>query len=149
MGIIKRYATEDYVESQVDTVDIPTKVSSLENDAGYLTEHQDLSNYYTKIEVNDLHSDLHDYVDQEVAALVNSAPETLDTLGELATALQENQEVVEVLNDAIATKYGATNPPPYPVTSVEGKTGAVTLNSETWTFTLSDGTTVTKNVVVK
>lgn len=149
MGIIKRYATEDYVELQVDTVDIPTKVSSLENDAGYLTEHQDLSNYYTKIEVNDLHSDLHDYVDQEVAALVNSAPETLDTLGELATAFQENQEVVEVLNDAIATKYGATNPPPYPVTSVEGKTGAVTLNSETWTFTLSDGTTVTKNVVVK
>ena len=148
MGVIKRYATEDYVEQQITIIDIPTKVSALENDVGYLTEHQDLSNYYTKIEVNDLHSDLHDYVDQEVAALVNSAPETLDTLGELAAAFEENQEVVEVLNDAIATKYGETNPPPYPVISVQGLTGAVSLPYETWTFTLDDGTTVSKKVVV-
>ena len=44
------------------------------------------------------------YVDERVAALVGSAPETLDTLEELATALQENDEVVQVLNDAIVTK---------------------------------------------
>ena len=44
------------------------------------------------------------YVDEKVANLVNSAPETLDTLGELAIALQENDEVVEVLNNAITTK---------------------------------------------
>ena len=44
------------------------------------------------------------YVDEKVANLVNSAPETLDTLGELAAALQENNEVVEVLNNAITTK---------------------------------------------
>lgn len=28
--------------------EIPTKVSQLDNDAGYLTEHQSLSDYYTK-----------------------------------------------------------------------------------------------------
>lgn len=90
-----------------------------------------------------------DYVEESVANLVNSAPETLDTLGELASAFQENEEVVDVLNQAITTKYSADNPPPYPVTSVEGKTGAITLSYEIWTFTLADGTTVTKNVVIK
>jgi len=89
------------------------------------------------------------YVNNKIAELVNSAPETLDTLGELAVAFKENEEVVDVLNSAITTKYSADNEPPYPVTSVEGKTGAVVLNSETWTFTLENGTTVTKNVVVK
>lgn len=47
------------------------------------------------------------YADTKIANLVNSAPETLDTLGELATALQENEEVVQVLNDAISTKANA------------------------------------------
>ena len=105
--------------------------------------------YYLKSEANTLHTEIKDYVDTEVAALVNSAPETLDTLGELAAAFEENEEVVDVLNEAIATKYSSDNPPPYPVTSIEGKTGAVTLNHETWTFTLANGTTVTKNVVIK
>lgn len=90
MGIIKRYATEDYVEQEIDKI------------------NKDLSNYYTKIEANDLHDDLNDYVDAEVAALVNSAPETLDTIGELATAFEENQEVVKVLNDAIVGKVNKT-----------------------------------------
>lgn len=44
------------------------------------------------------------YVDEQVANLVGSAPETLNTLGELATALQENDEVVDILNQAITTK---------------------------------------------
>ena len=48
------------------------------------------------------------YVDTKVADLVNSAPETLDTLGELAAALQENDEVVEVLNGAITNKADKT-----------------------------------------
>lgn len=40
----------------------------------------------------------------EVAKLVNSAPSTLDTLGELATALQSNQGLVNTLNSAITNK---------------------------------------------
>ena len=44
------------------------------------------------------------YTDTKVSGLVNSAPETLDTLGELATALQENESVVETLNSAIGNK---------------------------------------------
>lgn len=45
-----------------------------------------------------------DYVDTKVADLVNSAPETLDTLGEVATALQNNSNVVDALNSAIGNK---------------------------------------------
>lgn len=44
------------------------------------------------------------YTDAEIAALVNSAPETLNTLGELATAFKENQDVVAALDAAITTK---------------------------------------------
>ena len=44
------------------------------------------------------------YVDTAVANLVNSAPETLDTLGELATAIENNADVVEALNSAIGNK---------------------------------------------
>lgn len=45
-------------------------------------------------------------------------------------------------------QYSANNPPPYPVTSVNGKTGAVSLATETWTFTLEDGSTVNKVVLL-
>lgn len=44
------------------------------------------------------------YTDTAVAALVNSAPETLDTLGELATAFEENADMVETLNAAVTNK---------------------------------------------
>ena len=45
-----------------------------------------------------------DFVRQQIANLVNSAPETLDTLGELATAFEENQDVVDALNSSITNK---------------------------------------------
>ena len=44
------------------------------------------------------------FVENKVADLVNSAPETLDTLGELAAAFENNQEVVEALDGAISNK---------------------------------------------
>ena len=44
------------------------------------------------------------YVSESIAALVGSAPTTLDTLGKLAAALKSNPDVVKVLEDSIATK---------------------------------------------
>ena len=49
------------------------------------------------------------YVNTAVANLVNSAPGTLDTLGELATALQQNQSVVETLNNSIGNKVNKSD----------------------------------------
>ena len=39
------------IGSKADKTDIPTKVSQLENDSGYLSEHQDLSNYAAKTDI--------------------------------------------------------------------------------------------------
>ena len=48
------YATKTELEAKADITAIPTKVSDLTNDAGYLTEHQDISNLATKEEVQDV-----------------------------------------------------------------------------------------------
>lgn len=56
------------------------------------------------------------YVDTKIADLVNSAPTTLDTLGELATALQNNSSTVEALNSAIGNKANTTD-----VTALTGR----------------------------
>ena len=42
--------------------DIPTKVSQLSNDKGYLTQHQDLTNYATKT-----------YVDEQLSNVIGTA----------------------------------------------------------------------------
>ena len=63
--------------------EVPTKVSQLENDSNFAAET---------------------YVDTKISNLVNSAPATLDTLGELATAFTENKNVVDALNSAITNK---------------------------------------------
>lgn len=49
-----------------------------------------------------------DYVNQQVAALVDGAPETLDTLNELAAALKDNANIVDVLNESISNKADKT-----------------------------------------
>lgn len=43
-------------KSEIPTV--PTNVSAFTNDAGYLTQHQSLSNYYTKSEINTMVGDI-------------------------------------------------------------------------------------------
>lgn len=79
-----------------DIPEVPENVSAFNNDAGYVT-------------VNDV-KDKADksYVDTKVADLVNSAPETLDTLGEVAKAIQDNESVVDALNSAIGSKADKT-----------------------------------------
>lgn len=47
------------------------------------------------------------YTDQEVAALVDGAPETMNTLKEVSDALKANDDVVEALNAAIGSKANA------------------------------------------
>ncbi len=47
------------------------------------------------------------YTDQKIANLINGAPSTLDTLGEIAKAMQDNQHVVAALDIAIGKKADA------------------------------------------
>ena len=70
-------------------IQVPTKVSELQNDSGYLTEHQDLSDFATK---------------QDISNLIDSAPTTLDTLKELADAIGNNPDFASTLATQIASK---------------------------------------------
>ena len=49
------------------------------------------------------------YADTKISDLINGAPTTLDTLGEIATAMSENEDVVEALNTAVGTKANASD----------------------------------------
>jgi hypothetical protein len=72
------------------------------------------------------------FVRAEVAALVNSAPATLDTLGEIATSLANNATLSTTLTDAIALKAPLASPT---------FTGTVTLPTGTVTSAMIlDGT---------
>lgn len=59
-GDLSNYYTKGEIDSQIkksiDKIKVPTKVSELSNDAGYLTQHQDISNLATKSEVSAVES---------------------------------------------------------------------------------------------
>lgn len=50
-----------------------------------------------------------EYTDTKISDLINGAPSTLDTLGEIAQAMSDNKDVVEALDEAIGTKATATD----------------------------------------
>lgn len=106
LGIIipsnEDFTLEGLGEKSYDSLDdkpkIPKKVSELENDSKYET----VENTDTKI------AGAKSYADEAIAHLVGSAPETLDTLEEVAKAIQDNETVVDALNAAIGSKADKT-----------------------------------------
>ena len=70
------------LESKADKTEIPTvptNVSAFTNDAGYLTEHQSLDNYYTKTESDGKYA-TQVVVNEEIAARINDVREVKATL---------------------------------------------------------------------
>ncbi|MDE7354590.1 MAG: hypothetical protein K2O06_16300, partial [Acetatifactor sp.] len=57
-----------------------------------------------KTEWNAMYQQATGYTDQKIADLINGAPSTLDTLGEIAEAMKENEGVVGALEAAIGSK---------------------------------------------
>lgn len=86
-------ATKKYVDDVKASIVVPTKTSELTNDSNFLTEHQSLTGLATETYVND-----------KVAGIVNSAPETLDTLQELATALGNDANFATTVSTQIGKK---------------------------------------------
>lgn len=76
-----------------DKPTIPIKTSQLTNDSGYLTEHQSLVGLATE-----------SYVNNKISDLVNSSPETLDTLKELADALGNDPNFATTVSNQIGNK---------------------------------------------
>ena len=155
---------------------IPTKVSAFENDNGYLTSYTEtdptVPNWakqpnkpsYTPDEVGADAKGAADtallsaksYTDTKISDLINSAPTTLDTLGEIAAAMENNEDVVKALDEAIGTKANVsdlnahlnnkTNPHNdiyYTESEIDAKFDAITLTDAT--VTLSEQFTITKD----
>ena len=115
-----QYTNKTYVDNAVASVDVsaqlteyakktelPTKVSQLQNDAGYLTEHQSLTGYATETYVDNKVAgiDLTSYATkQEVTAVENKIP----SLDGYATEQYVNDKVAEIDLTGYATKQELT-----------------------------------------
>jgi len=71
------------VSDKVDAIKVPTKVSELTNDSKYQTETQ---------------------VNNAIQKVVGTAPEALDTLGEIADKLNDNDDAVAGIVSSLSTK---------------------------------------------
>ena len=59
--------------------------------------------------INSAESNAKSYTDEKIAELINGAPSTLDTLKEISDAMEEHENVVEALNEAIGKKANSTD----------------------------------------
>ena len=123
---------------------IPTKVSELTNDSGYITAAQapvqSVNNKTGPVSLTA--SDVGALPADTVIPTVNNATLTIkrnsiDVGSFTANAANDVNIDINVPTDKSdiglgnvdnVKQYSATNPPPYPVTSVNGKTGAVSVN---------------------
>lgn len=109
---VKQATWESNVKA--DKTDIPTALSQLTNDSGFITI-DDVpkipDNLATKNDVSTAITGLASevYVNTQISNLIDSAPETLNTLNELAVAIQENDTLIDTLNSAIGTKANQTD----------------------------------------
>lgn len=151
---IQKNGTDVTINSSTRKVNIivPTKVSELTNDSGFLTQHQSLANYATKtdldgkvdkIEGKDLSTNDFDntqknnlstaYTHSQAAhAPLNAERNTIVTIKKNGTALSPDSS--RAINITVPTKVSElTNDSGYltsvPVTSVNSKTGAVSLTA--------------------
>lgn len=81
------------------------------------------------------------YADAKIAALVDSAPDTLNTLNELAVAINTNKDAVTAINSSITNKVDKT-------TKVNGKalSSNVTITTEDIASKLSTGGTLGQDI---
>lgn len=97
------FVSKSYVDDEIDKIPTPDVSAQIgaHNTSG--TAHADIRTLIT----NYL-STAKGYTDTQISALIGTAPEILDTLGELAAAVLNNQDAVTAINNAIAQKLGKT-----------------------------------------
>ena len=97
-----KYLADDGVYKEVIT-DLSQYYTKEETDV-LITSKQ----YATKDELNTHATEAREYTDTVITNLVNAAPDTLDTLGELAQAILDNEDVVELLESSVTNKLDKT-----------------------------------------
>lgn len=166
------------LKALIDAITVPTKVSELANDSGFLTAIP--SEYVTETELNNKgylteHQSLADYAKKselptKTSQLTNDSKFLTSVPSEYVTETELNNKGYLTEHQSLAgyaktadhytktesdNKYQPkgnylTSVPSEYVTETElsGKGYAVKSSAETWTFKLKDGTTVTKKVVL-
>lgn len=89
-------ATESYVDNAIENIEFPETDLTDYATKKYVdnaVDGVDFTGYATEI-----------YVDNKMADLVNSAPEALNTLGELATALENHEDAYDALLETVGGK---------------------------------------------
>ena len=99
-------AKKAYVRNSENTewVEIASAIADLST---YLTNSSASTIYATKTELNNI--DLSSASAAAVAAIVDSAPATLDTLNELAAALGDDANYASTITTALGTKLGISS----------------------------------------
>ena len=137
-------AQETVAAELVDLPTVPTKVSELTNDSGYITAAQapvqSVNNKTGAVQLNA--SDVGALPADTVIPTVNNATLTIKRNSidvgsftdnaandvNIDINVPTNKSDIGLGNVDNVKQYSDTNPPPYPVTSVNGKTGAVSVN---------------------
>lgn len=99
----KKNGTIYYVTDDDYTLSIDSSLSSTSKNP---IQNKAVSNKFVEIEtsISSAKSETKTYTDTKIANLINGAPETLDTLKEVADAITASKSVEEALNKAIGTK---------------------------------------------
>lgn len=109
-GMFQSDINKELLES-IGEVNVPTKVSELENDSNYQSAEQ---------------------VEQKINGLINSAPEALDTLKELADALNSDPNFATTVTNQLSNKADKTELGKYLPLSGGEMTGTITSGITTY-----------------
>ena len=121
----------------IDITDRITKVSQLTNDAGYLTSHQSLADYYTKGQVDDI-ANGKSSTSHTHSVKINGVTKTIAATGgtavDLGTYLTSHQSLADYAKKSeIPTKVSQlTNDKNFVTGSVSGQTITINGVSTTW-----------------
>ena len=114
--ILQKQSNVDFDTAWIDAPQVPTKTSEIENDSDFATNasvdtkiqsHRNNTEIHITAEERELWNGANTYTDNAIAALVGSAPETLNTLEEISRALNEDAEYVINLASKVDTKQDA------------------------------------------
>lgn len=100
-------ATQSDIADMVTTSDIANMVTT--SDIANMVETDDIADFITMDDVEALDYATETYVDTAVSGLVNSAPQTLDTLKELADALGNDANFSTTVTTALGNKVNTSD----------------------------------------
>lgn len=91
----------------INNFDNPHKITKSQIQLGNVDNTSDVDKPVSTAQqkaIDGAYANSNKYTDQKIADLINGAPETMDTLKEVANAIEKNKSVVEALDKSIGTK---------------------------------------------